>query len=78
MPQQRLAQNDATEKTKQAVSECRMKDRRREYGACCSLQTDVSKAYEALGEGLISNMQAARKEVHSERRRPAGGRRDRC
>ena len=42
------------------------------------LQTDVSRGCEALGGGLTNSMRAAREEVHSERRRPAGGRRDRC
>ena len=46
--------------------------------ACGVLQTDVSKAYEALGEELTDGTRAARGEVHSERRRWPGGRRDRC
>ena len=46
--------------------------------ACGVLQTDVSKTYEALGEELTDGVRAARGEVHGERQRRPGGRRDRC
>ncbi|KAI5824552.1 hypothetical protein K523DRAFT_119201 [Schizophyllum commune Tattone D] len=43
MPQQRLAQNDATEKYRKAGSECRMKDRQREHAASCCRQMSVRR-----------------------------------